>query len=402
MSKTGQAREGLAQIMVRLGTRSVKRAYVELMANRRIERHRGVVNVYRSEDVIAASHDTRLYGPGAFGPSFGARRPLIPMDLEGADHGRYLRLLAPLFAPKAVARARERTRQLAAELIRGFAGDGEVELVERYCRPVGSLGFLDLYGLPREDYPYLQRFVDNVVRPQGRTPQEQTAAAHEAGDAVYGYLLDRIRDARRSGGDDRTVLGDLVNATVDDRPLTDEELQDISYLLVIAGIEMVPTALSCIFAWLAENPEAADRLVGDPDLVPGAVEELLRYETPTPSAVRRVTHDVELPGGDVLTEGEQVRLVWASANLDEQAVPAPLDVDFARQQRMNLAFGSGHHRCIGAPLSRMQLTVAVSEFHRHIPRYRIDPTEPPLYFDFGIRKKLPLRFAPGAAGSASG
>jgi cytochrome P450 len=381
--------ESVAQVMVRLGTRSVKRAYAEIARRGGIVRRRGMVSVFRNDDVIAASHDERLRGPGAFGPSFAAKRPLIPMDLDGPDHARYLRFLGPLFAPRAVARGEESTRALANELIDGFAGDGRVELMGRYCRPVGALGFLDLFGLPRADLPFLLDFVSAVVRPPGSGP---TATVESAVDAAYDYLRAQI-EARQGAADPPPgMLTDLVTARADGPPLSLEEVQDIAYLLLIAGIEMVPTALACIVAWLAGHPDAAARLVAEPELVPAAVEELLRHETPTPGAVRLAQEDVRLPSGDVIAAGDRVRLMWATANLDDRAFEDPLRVDFTRAQRANVAFGNGHHRCIGAPLSRMQLRVALTELHRRIPCYRIDPAEPPLYFDFGVRQQLPLEF----------
>jgi cytochrome P450 len=354
--------------------------------------------VYRNDDVVAASHNAALHGPGAFGPSFGGRRPLIPMDLDGGDHAKYVRFLAPMFAPRAVGRGENTTRALAGELVDGFVADGRVELVERYCRPLAALSFLDMFGLPRGDFPFLLDFVEAVVRPKGRTHDERVATAHQAGQSVYDYLQERIDERERAGSTGPGVLGELLSGAFDGRRLTHEEVQDISYLFIIAGIEMVPAALTCIFAWLAQRPVDLNRLVADPHQVPPAIEELLRYETPTPAAARLATEDVVLPGGDLIAKGERVRLLWATANLDDRTFDDPLEVDFGRQQRSNVAFGNGHHRCLGAPLSRMQLRVAVTEFHRRIPHYRIDPSEPPLYLDFGVRKRLPLRFTAAGTG----
>ena len=163
----------------------------------------------------------------------------------------------------------------------------------------------------------------------------------------------------------RIALGE-----VDDRPLTRSEQLGICHLLLLGGLDTVTATLDCELAYLALHPEERARLVADPALTAGAVEELLRYESPVMMVVRVIKEDHELAGVHMHAGDHAVILIGASNCDDAQFGDARL-VDFAREANRHLAFGAGPHRCLGSHLARLELRVALEQWHRRIPDYRI-------------------------------
>jgi cytochrome P450 len=190
------------------------------------------------------------------------------------------------------------------------------------------------------------------------------------------------------------MLTGFLEAEVDGNRLTREDILDICYLFLLAGLDTVTASVGCMVSYLAQHPEQRQRLVDDPSQIPGAVEELLRWETPVPGVPRVVTKDVEL-SGERLESGERVTVLIGSANIDERGFPEPADIDFERPANRHLAFGGGVHRCLGSHLARLELRVALEQLHERIPDYSIKPGEEPKY-SMGIRavEYLPLVFTP--------
>ena len=154
--------------------------------------------------------------------------------------------------------------------------------------------------------------------------------------------------------------------------MTREEIIDICYLLIIAGLDTVTDSLCCFFSYLAEHPAHRQQIVGEPGLVPAAVEELLRWESPVSVFIRAATEDTEISGCPV-HKGDSVMLFVGAANTDPTAVDAAGEVDFGRAVNRHRAFGGGIHRCLGSHLARQELRVALREWHRRIPDYHIEP-----------------------------
>jgi cytochrome P450 len=183
-----------------------------------------------------------------------------------------------------------------------------------------------------------------------------------------------------------------VHATIDGEPLSERELLGMSHLLLIGGLDTVTATLDCMVAFLAVHPDHRHQLA-DPAVVPGAVEEMLRWLTPVMLVPRAVARDCEM-GGVQLSAGDAVNLVLGAANMDENEFGVP-DVDFAREPNRHLAFGGSHHLCLGAHLARLELRIALEEFHQRIPDYRIaDGAD--VHYSTGIRQAehLPLAFEP--------
>src|SRR2546423_13162777 len=150
------------------------------------------------------------------------------------------------------------------------------------------------------------------------------------------------------------MLTGFLEADVDGNRLTREDILDICYLFLLAGLDTVTASVGCMVSYLAQNEDQRRRLVADPSLVPGAVEELLRWETPVPGVPRVLTEDIEV-SGEQLQAGERVTVLLGPANTDESQFPDPDDVDFQRPPNPHPAFGGGAHRCLGAHLARPRL-----------------------------------------------
>jgi cytochrome P450 len=346
-----------------------------------------VLAVTKRRDVVSMSPEMAELMKGSSLTPTG--RPLIPLMLDGEEHTRYRKLLDPLFAPKQVARIEARTRELCSELVDRFAADGRVDLYTAFCDPLPSQIFLALLGLPLGDLDFLQWFKDGIIRPTDADHGPTSSAR------MVEYLqaeLDR-RAALDDPGDD--LFGGFMKASVDGHRLTGEDVIDIVYLLVLAGLDTVASSLSCMVEWLARHPEERRMLVDDPELWPTAIEELLRIETPVTTGARFATADFDL-GEEHVSAGDHLQISWAAADLDPEAFERATDVDFSRPAIRHVAFASGFHRCLGSHLARMELRVALTTLHERIPDYELDPDDPPGRDNGPIRNvdPLPLVFTP--------
>jgi cytochrome P450 len=381
--------------VLRAGVADVQPALHGLHRGPRVLRRAdGGVTILRLDDALEVTkrRDVHSMDPEMIsmaGAMMGAGRPLIPLMLDGDEHTKYRKLLDPLFAPKVVAALEPRVRALADDLIDGFAADGRVELYGTFCEPLPSMVFLTLLGLPLDDLAFLLWFKDGIIR---ATDDDHRRQANEQMIAYLYAELDR-REERGEPGDD--LIGGFITAEVDGHRLTREDVIDITFLLVLAGLDTVAASLSCIVDWLARHPDQRDRIVADPGLLPGAIEELMRFQTPVVAGGRYATADFEIAGEQVKA-GDHLTVCWAAANLDGDGFDQPLDVDFDRPAKRHIAFASGFHRCLGSHLARLELRVVLHALHDRVPDYAPDPDQAPGYNNDAIRNvnPLPLVFTP--------
>jgi cytochrome P450 len=279
---------------------------------------------------------------------------------------------------------------LVKELVDAFVERGECDFHEEFAVPLPCRVFLRLMGLPLEDLDLFLSVKDDIIRPPGITLDEQAPYRQAAGSKVYGYFEKVLAERKARPTED--MLAQIMAGEVDGERLTDEEVLDICYLFIIAGLDTVTDSLDCLFAYLAQNPEHRQQIVDDDSVIPSAVEELLRWESPVPAVPRVATEDVEI-GGCPIKAGEQVMLVLASANTDDAAQAGVDQVDLTRNPNPHLAFGGGVHRCLGSHLARNELRIALREFHRRIPDYGLAPGTV-LEYTPGLRSlhHLPLVF----------
>lgn len=325
----------------------------------------------RLADIEMALKHTELFSSNMDAVDLGNVRPLIPLQIDPPEHAKYRRILDPLFTPREMARREPLVTELVNEMIDRFAARGECDFHAEFAVPLPCTVFLQLLGLPLEDLDRFLLWKDGVIRPAGDSGFDRR---HESSAGVaqqiYEYFDKAIDEHIAVPRDD--VLSAMIAADVGGQPLSREELLDICFLFLIAGLDTVTDSLDCFFVYLARHPQHRRQLVERPDVLPGAVEELLRWETPVPGVARVATQDVEV-GGCPISKGERVSPLLGAANTDPAEFPDPETVDFTRSPNRHRAFGGGPHRCLGSHLARMELRVALREFHRRIPDYEIKP-----------------------------
>jgi cytochrome P450 len=344
----------------------------------------------RREHVEDALRKSALFCWSEVPMDLGNIRPLIPLMVDPPQHVKYRRILDPLFAPKKMALLEAEVVALVKELVDRFIAQGSFDFHEEFAVPLPCTVFLRMMGLPLDDLDFFLGVKDNIIRPPGITMDEQAPYRREAGEAVYRYFEAELAKRRAAPTDD--VLAQIIAGEVDGVRLTDEEVLDVCYLFIIAGLDTVTDSLDCIFAYLAQEPEQRRLIAQDESVIPSAVEELLRWESPVPAVPRVATEDVEF-GGCPVHAGEQVMLLIGSANTDDANHPGVDEVDLRRNPNPHLAFGGGVHRCLGSHLARVELRVAIREFHRRIPDYWVKPGTV-LRYTPGLRSltTLPLEF----------
>jgi cytochrome P450 len=349
--------------------------------------------VTRREHIESALRTPAVFSSGFEAVQLGNTRPLIPLQVDPPKHVKYRRILDPLFAPRAMAALDDEVAELFNKIVDGFAGKGSCDLHEDLAVPMPCTVFLQLMGLPLADLDRFLKMKDGIIRPPGNTLEEQEPVRKQTAQDIYEYFQ-AVVDVRRKESPKSDLLGRIMAAELDGEKLTDDEILDVCFLFIIAGLDTVTDSLDCMFAYLAQEPEHRRQIVEHPEIIPSAIEELLRWESPVPAVARVAASDVEV-GGCPIKAGEHVMLLLASANTDDMAHPGVDSVDLVRDPNPHLAFGGGVHRCLGSHLARMELRVALREFHKRIPDYSLAPGTV-LEYTPGLRsvETLPLVFAP--------
>ncbi|HET6874972.1 MAG TPA: cytochrome P450 [Acidimicrobiales bacterium] len=359
----------------------------------RIPGRKPSIIVSRYEDVQSTLRNAKTFS-SRFGDGLGGLgndRPMIPLQIDPPEHKKYRKLLDPFLEPRKMARLEEEVVGLVNELIDRFIESGRCELLADFAVPLPCTVFLRLLGLPLEDLELFLEIKEGIIRGNNeKTLQAQFEARSAAGKKCYEYFdkaLDRIVADREEG-----LLLDLMEAEIDGERLTRDEIMDICYLFIIAGLDTVTDSLCCFFTFLADHPEHRRMIVDDPALIPNAVEELLRWESPVSGVARVATEDTEIAGCPVHA-GESLFVLVGAANTDPQGIEGASEVDFHRETNRHFAFGSGIHRCLGSHLARLELRVALREWHRRIPEYSV-PEGTELIWTPMLRAvlELPLEF----------
>lgn len=329
---------------------------------------------------------------------------LLPIDLDPPEHTSFRRALQPLFSPNRMKALQTRIRETVRELLSSFEADGRVEFVERFAHELPTRMFLALMGWPLAEAPRFTAATEIALNGKpGDTPEQAVESRTEAVFGMFGYFMQVIGERRAAveAGEASTedVTAAIIGTEITDadgvrRPLTDDELARMFFLLLMAGLHTTKGSLCWMMLHLAQNPDERARILANPDAIPAAVEEILRYEAAI-SMGRRALRDVEI-GGVTVREGDQLLMLLCSANRDSAEFVDPDRLDVERTPNRHLAFGSGPHRCIGSHLARQMLTIACEELHDRIPDYRLDPEDPPVVLPSQVRgfARMSLLFTP--------
>ncbi len=289
--------------------------------------------------------------------SFGNVRPVIPMESDPPLHRQYKQIISePLSRAAQAAKEpyyREIVHGLLAPLLDAEPGPGgrhRCDLFTELCNPLAVHSLMDALGVPGPDRDRLAELAVTLVRGRGGDggPAEE----------IYTYFAGLAAERRRHPTDD--IVSRLCAATVDGRPLTETEILDYCVILLPAGFETTASSMSMMFLLLAEEPELQAWLREDPERIPAALDELMRYVTPTRSHTRTVTADFEV-GGHQIRAGERIYLNWAGANHDPAVFDRPDEIVPDRRPNRHMSYGFGSHLCVGVHMARAEMTVAFTE-----------------------------------------
>jgi cytochrome P450 len=318
----------------------------------------------KAEDIRAALQAPEVFSSAATGiPAHPSRREkMYPLELDPPEHRPHRQVLTPFFAPKAVVAKAQAIQRVCVELLDPLVRVGECEFNADFAQPFPTTIFTAMLGLPNSES---KQFVEwnSVMLHEFDDPARRA----EAGVEINAYLRDLIEQRAADPQDD--LVSQLLDTSIDGVPVTRDTVQNFTFLLFVAGLDTVTAALAFAFRFLAEHPAHRQQLLDEPDVIPGAVEELLRVFSFI-NMGRTVTHDVEFAGVQ-MKSGDRLLASTTFASMDPDEFDAPLVVDFRRRANRHLAFGAGPHRCAGSHLAREELRTAITEFHRRIPHYEV-------------------------------
>jgi len=308
------------------------------------------------------------------------QQPALPMmiDMDDPAHLKRRKLVNKGFTPRRVRDSQPLVQQACTEIIDAVIDQGTCDLVHDIAAHLPMIMIGDALGVRPEHRADLLRWSDDMLK--GLATEATADQLEAAGNAFAEYVLyatEVIADRRAEPRDD--LMSILVHAEVDGDRLDDDEIVQESLLILIGGDETTRHVISGGVHQLLLHPEQWKALEADPDLRPTAVEEMLRWVTPIKNMVRTATRDVALAGQQI-REGDELMLLYPSANRDESVFADPFRFDSARTPNEHVAFGFGTHFCLGASLARLEISVMLDELLARMPGLAIaDPDAPPAY-----------------------
>ncbi len=310
---------------------------------------------------------------------------LPPISADPPLHTWTRRLLLPWFSHRRVEEYEAMTRELCSELVDGFADDGTADAARDYAQQIPVRVIASILGVPASMSDTFTGWVRDVLEFADDPERRQRGA-----EGLINFFVKEVERRRTEPGDD--LLSDLLHSEFDGRPLEESVVLGVAAIVLIAGVDTTWSAIGSSLWHLANHPEDRRRLVDDPDAWPLAIEELLRAYSPVTMA-RVVTGDLEFAGCP-MKAGDKVLMNFPAANRDPAAFEDADRVVLDRQLNRHVAFGSGIHRCAGSNLARMELRVALEEWLRRIPDFRMAEGADVTWAGGQVRgpRKLPVVF----------
>jgi cytochrome P450 len=292
------------------------------------------------------------------------------IDMEPPDHTRLRRLVTKAFTPRTVEALRPRIEDIVGIVVEHARGLGEFDLIADLLELVPVTVIAELLGIPEADRHLLRPWSADMTLMFELNPSPEMQRRATAASAAFGaYLRDLVRERRRQPGDDlMSELAAVLEAGGD--RLTEDELIGTAVLLLNAGHEASVNGAANSWWALFRHPEALAALRADPALVPTAIEELLRYDTPAPMFERWVLEDIEV-GGVRIARGQELALQFAAANRDPAAFDRPDAIVLDRSPNPYLSFGAGIHYCLGAPLAKVEFDILFRRMLADLPTLRL-------------------------------
>lgn len=356
----------------------------------------------RREDCVSLLRDKRFHNALSLLRQMNGMEPADLQDqgrqsilsMEGDDHARLRRLVAPAFTPSAADQLRPFMRQVVGGLVDSFAPTGRCEVVVDLCEPYPIPIICQLLGAPKDDWRQFSAWATDIFRIFNQNLIEDLPLIEAANTALEAYLADLIAVRRESPGDD--LLSTLIAIEEEGDRLSTDELVSLAVAVLMAGTDTTRNQLACALALFAEYPAQWAVLAERPELAPRAVEETMRYLGAVRGTVRFAPKDVVFR--DVLfPKGTLIFVSLAGANRDPATCEEADSFDITRERSsQQMTFGSGIHHCMGAALARAELQEALVLLSRRLPGLASDgPVEwKPATFGIWGPARLPLRFTP--------
>jgi cytochrome P450 len=325
--------------------------------------YQDVAFVYDRPDLLSSRRVT-------FEPESIGQLRLVPQMTDPPEHTKYKQILLPLFSPGAIARLEQRILEATEELLAPIAERGRGEFIAEFAVPLPTMIFMELMHWPAADVPKFLEWNERLIRGlPGADEATSGQAQMAAGMEVSMYFAQQIAERRSQPADD--LVSYLLAASFGgDRPLSDDEILNICFMLMLGGLDTVKSAMGNTILYLATHEDHRRQLYTNSAAIPTAVEELLRFDSPV-NGGRVVAQDFDYKGRE-FKKGEMICFLPGAADRDPREFNCPDSVDLTREPNRHLAFGAGVHRCLGIHLARMELRILLEVLHSQTRDYYVE------------------------------
>ena len=316
------------------------------------------------------------------------------LHMDAPDHTRLRSLVNKAFTPRIVEAMEGRIQQLADQLLDAVGSRGEMDVIEQLAYPLPVMVIAELLGVPVEDRARFRKWSDETAAVASGNlaalPEEELRRGFAARNELTDYFRGKVAEQRDKRNDN--LLSALVQAEEEGGRLTENELYSTLVLLLVAGNETTTNLIGNGLHALLRHPDQLRRVADDRTLIPSAVEEMLRYDSPVQLTTRAANTDLDLSRTRI-KQGDFVYLFIGAANRDPAQFDHPDRFDVSRPDNKHLAFGAGHHFCLGAPLARLEGQVAIRTLLRRYPQLRLSDDDLQYRNNFNLRglKALPTK-----------
>jgi len=361
----------------------------------------------RYEDVVAIAHDVEHFssrGVLVTGPRPGeepeyelqpgeeifANISAPPITSDPPEHQWARRLILPIFAPAAVAKYEEGTRELCHQLIDGFIADGRADSAHDYAQQIPVRVIATMLGVGTERSDEFTQWVRGMLEVGAQDPEVRVQAFR----SIIEFFIGEVQDRKENPKAD--LITEMLGFEVDGEPVPEYHILGTCLLMLVAGVDTTWSSIGSAMWHFATNPQDRQRLRDEPELWPTAIEELLRAYSPVTMA-RIVAADTEVKGCP-MHEGERVLMAFPAANRDPEVFDRPNEVILDREHNRHLAFGSGIHRCAGSNLARLELRVALQTWLERIPEFELEDPDAVVWAGGQVRgtRTAWVTFPPGS------